>query len=214
MKCVSRGDHSVLMELINKVFAYVTQTIGEWGYWGVAAGMAIESACIPLPSEVILPFAGYLVWQGKLNLWWAGMAGAVGNLVGSWVAYWAGLYGGRPFIQKYGRYLLISQKHFHQAETWFQRYGEITVLISRMLPVVRTFIALPAGIAGMNFTKFSLYTLVGSWPWSILWIYLGMKMGEHWQDLSPLFHKLDAVVIAAALGLILYLWHKKKAGRG
>ncbi|MHB8170847.1 MAG: DedA family protein [Thermincolia bacterium] len=198
------------MELFEGIFVYATDIIGEWGYWGVVIGMAIESACIPLPSEVILPFVGYLVWQGKLNLWWASLAGAAGNLVGSWLAYWVGLYGGRPFILKYGRYFFISQKNFLQAESWFQKHGEIAVLVSRMLPIVRTFIALPAGLARMNFARFSFYTFLGSWPWSFLWIYLGMKMGEHWRELSPLFHKLDAVVIVAALGVIIYLWRKMR----
>ncbi|MDQ0286035.1 membrane protein DedA with SNARE-associated domain [Desulfofundulus luciae] len=201
------GYLSYLLEI---VVEWVVGFISDLGYWGIAIGMAIESANIPLPSEVILPFGGYLVSTGRLDFFWAAMAGTIGGTVGSIISYFIGLWGGRPFLLRYGRYIGISHKHFELAERWFHRYGEATVFFTRLMPVVRTFISLPAGISGMNFPRFVIYTFLGSLPWSFFLTYLGLKMGQHWQDLKYWFHRLDLVVALGLLVLVVYLWRKRK----
>jgi membrane protein DedA with SNARE-associated domain len=204
------------LEIINAVLEFivneVTAFISSLGYWGIALGMAIESANIPLPSEVILPFGGYLVSTGQLNFFGAAMAGTLGGLAGSIVSYYIGYRGGRPFLQKYGRYIGFSQKHFAQAEEWFHRYGEATVFFTRLMPVVRTFISLPAGISGMNFYKFVVYSFFGSLPWCFFLTYLGVKLGENWLALKPWFHRFDILIVAVILGglVLIYVMNRRK----
>ena len=176
--------------------------------------MAIESACIPLPSEVIMPFSGYLVYTGRFNLWAVSVAGAVGCVVGSLIAYWVGLYGGRPLIEKYGRYVLISRHDLDLADRWFSRYGEFIVFASRLLPVIRTFIAFPAGVARMNLSRFIIYTFAGSLPWCLALAYVGEKLGEQWNKSDALkswFHRFDFVIgIIVALSVIWWIWRHVK----
>ncbi len=168
--------------------------------------MAIESACIPLPSEVIMPFSGYLVFSGRFNLWLVGLAGAIGCNVGSAIAYYVGARGGRPLIEKYGKYVLLSHRDLEWADRWFNRYGEATVFFSRLLPIIRTFIAFPAGVVRMNLLRFHIYTFVGSLPWCLLLAYAGMKLGERWTSLRVYFHRLDLVLAVLILvGLIIFL---------
>lgn len=196
--------------LLGPLFKAITEVIAAFGYWGVAVGMAIESACIPLPSEIILPFGGYLVSIGRLEFWGTVLAGTAGGTIGSIVAYLAGLWGGRPFLKKYGRYIFFSEKEFAVAERWFQRYGEATVFFTRLLPVIRTFISLPAGIAGMPFGRFVIYTFLGSLPWSIALVYAGKVLGNNWNALSPYFHRFDLILGLGILVLLfLYLWHRR-----
>jgi membrane protein DedA with SNARE-associated domain len=164
------------------------------GYFGIVLLMAIESACIPLPSEIIMPLAGYLIYKGEFNLWWAATAGAIGCNLGSVLAYEIGYYGGRPLVLRYGRYLLLSQRDIDWADRFFDKFGNWAILIARMLPVVRTFIALPAGIARMPRVRFHVYTFIGSWPWCFLLGYVGMKMAENWQSIGKYFHEFDAVI--------------------
>jgi membrane protein DedA with SNARE-associated domain len=159
--------------------------------------MGIESACIPLPSEIIMPFSGYLVYTGRFNLLAVAIAGAIGCVVGSLVAYWVGMYGGRPFIEKYGRFVLISLHDLDMADRWFERRGELIVFASRLLPVIRTFIAFPAGVARMNLGRFTIYTFLGSLPWCLALAYVGQKLGEEWDKsdtLKTLFHRFDFVI--------------------
>ncbi|MTI79634.1 MAG: DedA family protein [Firmicutes bacterium] len=197
--------------LIENSFSWVTEFIAALGYWGIAAGMAIESANIPLPSELILPFGGYLVSTGQLTFWGAVMAGTVGGTVGSIASYFLGLWGGRPLLLKYGRYIGISRSKMDLADRWFNRYGDATVFFTRLMPIIRTFISLPAGITGMNFKKFVIYTFLGSLPWSILLTYTGVKLGENWQQIKPWFHKLDAVVaVGLVIIVIYYLINRRK----
>ncbi len=203
------------MDFLSRIIEVVAKEVTSWiaalGYWGVAIGMAIESANIPLPSEIILPFGGYLVSTGRLDFFWTAMAGTIGGTVGSVISYILGLYGGRPFLLRYGRYFGVSQKNFDIAEKWFLRYGEATVFFTRLMPIIRTFISLPAGISGMNFPRFVLYTFLGSLPWCFFLTYLGMKLGEHWEDLKPWFHRMDVVVAAVIVGAVgYYLWKRKK----
>jgi len=189
---------------------FIVATISRLGYAGVVLLMAIESACIPLPSEIIMPFSGYLVSRGEFNLWGVGVAGAFGCVLGSLVAYWVGMYGGRPFIVKYGRYILVSHHDLDLADRWFDRFGEIIVFASRLLPVIRTFIAFPAGVARMNLKKFVVYTFLGSLPWCIGLAYAGQKLGEQWDKnptLKTLFHRFDFVIgIILLAGAVWWVW--------
>jgi membrane protein DedA with SNARE-associated domain len=194
----------MIENLITKLGLFVIAVISAGGYLGIVALMAIESACIPLPSEVIMPFSGYLVYGGRFNLWLVALAGAIGCNLGSAIAYAVGYYGGRPLVERYGSYLLLSQKELDWADRFFARHGNAAVLISRMLPVVRTFIALPAGIARMPQLRFHLYTFIGSLPWCLGLAYLGMKAGENWRYLGKYFHEFDKVI--GALILIAIIW--------
>jgi membrane protein DedA with SNARE-associated domain len=178
------------------------------GYGGIAALMAIESACIPLPSEVIMPFAGSLVPSGRFSLFGCGLAGAIGCVLGSIPAYYLGAYGGRPLILKYGKYILLSPEHLDQADRFFARRGEVTVFVARLLPVVRTFIAFPAGVGRMPMGKFILYTFAGSFPWCLGLAWVGMKLGEHIDELKPWFHRFDAVLVA--VGVVAVAWFVRK----
>jgi membrane protein DedA with SNARE-associated domain len=185
----------------------IVATISALGYPGVVLLMAIESACIPLPSEIIMPFSGYLVYTGRFDLWAVAVAGAVGCVLGSLVAYWVGMYGGRPVIEKYGRYVLISMHDLDLADRWFERRGELIVFASRLLPVIRTFIAFPAGVARMNLTRFVVYTFLGSFPWCLGLAYVGQKLGEQWDKndaLKTWFHRLDFVIIL--IGVLGVIW--------
>jgi membrane protein DedA with SNARE-associated domain len=207
----------LIAKIIEILSAFIVATISTLGYAGVVLLMAIESACIPLPSEIIMPFSGYLVYTGRFNLWLVGVAGAFGCVVGSWVAYWVGMYGGRPLIEKYGRYVLVSHHDLDLADRWFARYGEIIVFASRLLPVVRTFIAFPAGVARMNMTRFTLYTFLGSLPWCIGLAYVGQLLGEQWdknETLKAWFHRFDFVIgIIIVLGAAWWVWRHIKHSR-
>ena len=201
--------------IIEILSVFIVATISRLGYAGIVLLMAIESACIPLPSEIIMPFSGYLVYTGRFNLWLVGVAGAFGCVVGSLAAYWAGMHGGRPLIEKYGRYLLISRHDLDLADRWFDRFGEIIVFASRLLPVIRTFIAFPAGVARMNLKKFVIYTFAGSLPWCIGLAYVGQRLGKEWDTnptLKTLFHRFDfvigiVIVLAAAWWIRRHLKH-------
>ncbi len=193
-------------KIISVLAGFIIGTISRLGYGGIVLLMAIESACIPLPSEIIMPFSGYLVSTGEMNLWLVGLAGAVGCVLGSIVAYYAGAWGGRPFIEKYGKYILISHHDLNLADRWFQRHGDITIFVGRLLPVIRTFIAFPAGIARMNLWRFNLYTFVGSYLWSLGLAWIGMKLGEHWNTLGVYFHRFDAVIgVVLLVGVVWYV---------
>ena len=186
--------------------SFIIFVISMMGLPGIVLLMAIESACIPLPSEVIMPFAGYLVSQGKYSLWSVGLAGAIGCVVGSVPAYYLGMYGGRPLIVKYGKYILMSRHDLDMADRWFQRHGEATVFFARLLPVIRTFIAFPAGVARMEMKRFLIYTFAGSLPWCLGLAYIGMVMGERWPVLREYFHKFDLLIGAAIVaGIVWYV---------
>jgi membrane protein DedA with SNARE-associated domain len=201
---------NVIARIIETLSALIVSTISTLGYPGLVLLMGIESACIPLPSEIIMPFSGYLVYTGRFNLWGAAVAGAVGCVVGSIVAYWVGMYGGRPFVERYGRYVLISQHDLNLADGWFARRGEVIVFGSRLLPVIRTFIAFPAGVAKMNLMRFVIYTFIGSLPWCLSLAYVGQKLGEEWDKndtLKSLFHRFDFVIgIIGALAALWWVW--------
>jgi len=207
----------MIAKIIEYLSGFIVATISTLGYSGIVLLMAIESACIPLPSEIIMPFSGYLVSTGQMNLWGVAVAGAVGCVLGSLVAYWVGMYGGRPVIEKYGRYILLSRHDLDLADRWFAKYGEIIVFVSRLLPAIRTFIAFPAGVARMNLTKFVIYTFAGSLPWCLGLAYAGQKLGEQWNKddrLKTWFHRFDFVIgILAVLAVSWWIWRHIKHSR-
>ena len=168
------------------LFVFISKVIAVTGYAGITILMAIESACIPLPSELIMPFAGYLVFQGTFKLLWVATAGALGCNLGSLIAYEIGCYGGRPLVERYGRWILMGHRELDWADRFFARWGYLAVFVGRLLPVIRTFIALPAGIARMPRGRFHLYTFLGSWPWCLGLAWLGMKLGENWRELGKI----------------------------
>ncbi|HEX3248459.1 MAG TPA: DedA family protein [Pyrinomonadaceae bacterium] len=207
----------MIAKIITILSSFIVATISALGYGGIVLLMAIESACIPLPSEIIMPFSGYLVSTGELNLWGVAIAGAVGCVLGSLVAYWVGMYGGRPFIEKYGRYILLSRHDLDIADRWFSKHGEVIVFVSRLLPAIRTFIAFPAGVARMNLTRFVIYTFAGSLPWCLGLAYVGQKLGEQWDKddtLKTWFHRFDFLIgIAGVLFVSWWIWRHIKHSR-
>lgn len=191
--------------ILGVLMAFVHWGIDGFGYVGVALMMAIESCNIPLPSELIMPYAGFLVQQGEMNLHWASFAGAIGCVLGSLPSYWLGVWGGRPFVEKYGKFLLVSPKEMDLASEWVQKYGDITFFICRMLPIVRTFISLPAGALRAKFTPFVVYTFVGSLIWCYALAYVGVIFGENLDEFKHLWHKFDAAI--AVVILVLGSWY-------
>jgi membrane protein DedA with SNARE-associated domain len=204
-------------DIVGHIAGWIISVISELGYGGVALLMGIESACVPLPSEVIMPFAGYLVSTGQLSLIGVATAGAIGCNIGSIPAYYAGQYGGRAFILRWGRVILIGADELDRAERFFARFGSLAVLIGRLLPLIRSFIAFPAGMARMNQAKFHLYTFVGSWPWCFVLALIGKHLGAAWDHdprLQAVMHKLDLVVVIAGVAAVaFYVWHRVRAMR-
>ncbi len=194
----------------NAVIQFVQSLYDTVGWFGVVIAMAIESACIPLPSEVVMPLAGWFLVEarGDSAIWtlWAGLMGAIGCTIGSAIAYWVGAIGGRPFILKYGRYVLISPHHVDLADRWFAQRGEVMAFVSRLLPIVRTFISFPAGVARMNFPKFLIYSFLGSLPWCWALAYGGYYFGARWEELRAVMRPFDypiaAVIVAFAVWFI------------
>ncbi len=194
-------------KILAALFLFIKSLIATSGYGGIVILMAIESACIPLPSELIMPFAGYLVHEGGMKLLWVATAGAIGCNVGSLIAYEIGCYGGRPLVERYGRWILMGRRELDWADRFFARWGYLAVFIARMLPVVRTFVALPAGIARMPRLRFHVYTFLGSWPWCFGLAWLGMKLGENWRVIGKYLHKFDAVILVVlVVGLAWFIW--------
>ena len=200
------GIESAFLDIISKVY-------DTMGWPGVVFLMAIESAAIPFPSELIMPLAGWLLIEEKGNsAWYVGLAafyGALGNLIGSWVAYWVSYKGGRPLLFKYGKYVLLTREEVERAEVWFRKYGDWIVFFSRLLPVVRTFISIPAGISRMNLWKFSIYTFIGSYPWSLGLAYGGFLLGENWEDLRSVMRPFDIPILVAGAGAVAWFFYRR-----
>ena len=203
---------STIEHIVGWLAGLTTAVIVAMGYPGVTLLMAIESACIPLPSEIIMPFAGYLVAQGHFTLLGVATAGAIGCNLGSVVAYEFGKRGGRPLALKYGRFVLIDHADIDKADRFFAKYGDWAVLIGRLLPVIRTFIAFPAGVARMPLLRFHFYTFIGSWPWCFGLAWVGMKLGTTWNTdprMKAVLHSFDVVIVLGVLaGLVWFVWHK------
>jgi membrane protein DedA with SNARE-associated domain len=204
-------------QVISAVASWIVGVISTTGYLGIVFLMAIESACIPLPSEVIMPFAGYLASIGKVSLIGAATAGALGCNVGSTVAYYVAARGGRTVLERWGKYVLISRAELERTDRFFARYGAATVFFGRLLPVVRTFIAFPAGLARMPMMKFQIYTFLGSWPWCFALAYVGYVLGARWDSdptLRKLFHDFDAAIAIIVLaGLVWLIWLRWRESR-
>ncbi len=213
-------DNDVLEAVDAYVLPLLERAYAAFGYLGVVLAMAIESAAIPVPSELILPLAGFSVARGvpepltnaPWSYWGAVVAGVAGNTLGSLVAYAVGAFGGRPLLERYGRYVLISTHDLDVADRHFKRWGDATVFFSRMLPIVRTFISVPAGIARMPLWRFIAFSVLGAIPWVMLLVWGGMVLGEHWTDLKHNLKGLDYLVVATlAAGLGLFIWrHVRK----
>ena len=200
------GIETWFLDIVTKVYDAI-------GWPGVVLLMGIESAAIPLPSELVMPLAGWHLIEAKGDSAWmllmAGFYGAVGTLLGSWVVYWISYKGGRPLLKKYGKYVLVTQHEVDLAEDWFKKYGELTVFASRMLPVLRGFISVPAGIARMNFWKFSFYTFVGSYPWSLGLAYGGFKLGENWEEMRPVMRPFDYPIAGIIFVVVSWLIYRR-----
>lgn len=201
-------------QILEALARFTTAVIEAGGYWGIALLMAIESACVPLPSEIIMPFAGYLVSLGKMDLYLAATAGAIGCNLGSIVAYEVGRRGGRPMAERWGKYLLIGPGELDAADRFFNRWGSAAILIGRMLPIIRTFIAFPAGVARMKLIPFHVYTFIGSWPWCFLLAWLGMWLGDKWNSdprVKAIYHQFEIVIAVAIVAAgAFFLWHRLK----
>lgn len=202
------------------VLPFIESLYGAFGYAGVVIAMTIESAAIPIPSELILPFAGWSVARGLVEpltrsewtYWGAVAAGLIGNTLGSLASYLVGAFGGRPLLRRYGRYVLISAHDLETADRWFARWGDLTVFFSRMLPVVRTFISVPAGVARMPLWRFLLFSIAGALPWVMLLVWAGMVLGENWAEVKERLRGLDYLVAAGFAALVaLFIWRHLRA---
>jgi membrane protein DedA with SNARE-associated domain len=191
--------------MILNIIEFITQLISSWGYAGIYITMTLESTLIPIPSEIVIPFAGFLAYMGEMNIWLIVLVSSFANLTGSIIAYEIGKYLGRGFIERYGKYVLLNMKHVELVERWFDRYGSLTVLFSRMLPVVRTVNALPAGIGKMNFPKFCLYTFIGSIPWNLALVLVGYLLKENWSLLEKYSLYIDILAVFVAVAVIFYV---------
>ena len=202
----------VALDIINNLANFVIHTISNTGYLGIFFLMIAESALIPIPSEIIMPFSGYLASTGKLNPVFIILAGSIGNLVGSLIAYFIGVKLGREFIVKYGKYVLLKKSHLEWSESYFKKYGNGSTFISRLLPAVRTYISLPAGVAKMNLKKFSIYTFAGSVIWSAMLTYVGIALGDQWTKIRHYSDYIDGAVIAGII-IIIIIIAKKRIGK-
>jgi membrane protein DedA with SNARE-associated domain len=191
--------------VLNRLVDWVTGLIGDHGVPAVFLLMVLESACLPVPSEVIMLFAGYLVSIDQMTLTEAVAAGTIGNIVGSWIAWGVGMTGGRALLERHGRYVHITPARLDMADRWFERRGERVVLISRCLPIIRTFISLPAGIARMPFWRFTLYTAIGCLPWVLALTLIGVQVGSKWEEWHKRLEVLDYLVAAGIIAAIVYL---------
>jgi membrane protein DedA with SNARE-associated domain len=200
--------------MLNGVIDWITRLIGDHGFPAVLGLMTLESACIPVPSEVIQLFAGYLVSLHRMSLFAAVSAGVLGNVLGSWISWSVGYYGGRPFIERYGRYVHVTPERMALAERWFERHGEITVLVGRCVPLIRTFISLPAGVARMPFWRFTLFTVIGCVPWVLGLTLIGVQVGPSWERWRHRLEYLDYIVAAVIVIGIVYLFVRARRRRG
>ncbi|HEX5458315.1 MAG TPA: DedA family protein [Candidatus Nitrosotalea sp.] len=202
----------VALDIISNLANFVIQAISNTGYLGIFFLMVAESALIPIPSEIIMPFSGYLVSTGKLNPIVTILAGSVGNLVGSLVAYVIGVKLGREFIVRYGKYVFLKKSHLEWTESYFKKYGDSSTFVSRLLPAIRTYISLPAGVARMNLKKFAIYTFAGSLIWSAMLTYVGITLGDQWTRIRHYSDYIDGAVIVGII-IIIIIIAKKRIGK-
>lgn len=187
------------------------QLMESYGYIAMFVAMALENANIPIPSEVVLGFAGFLISQQIFSFWTTFAVACVAGLVGSVISYWLGSYGGRPLLLKYGKYIFFNERKFRMAEDLFNKYGGIAVIICRCLPGVRTFISFPAGVARYPFWKFAIFTVIGTIPWTLLLVWAGSLLGSHWRDLIQYNHIfLMAVIAVCVVTTVVFVWHRRR----
>ena len=204
-----------LDRIVAPLAGFILGTISSLGYGGIVLCMTIESACIPLPSEIIMPFSGYLVTTGRFTLWGVALAGAVGNVFGSWIAYWLGWKGGRPLAEQLARWRVIRIEEYDRADAWLKRHGLAVAFWARLLPIVRTFISFPAGAARVPIGRFTLYTFLGALPWSLGLAYIGVLFREHWDKIRTYWRGLDLVVVLALVTLFaIWLYHHLRPAHG
>ncbi len=197
----------MISAILETISGFILLVIEPTGYFGVTALMFLESAGVPIPSEIIMPFSGFLVSTGRFSLWPVVFWGTVGNSLGSLALYIIGSYGGRRFILRYGSYFFFSEEELEKSDRWFKKYGSLAVFFGRMLPVVRTYISFPAGVTKLNLPKFMLYTFVGSVPWNFGLAYVGVFLGQNWGEISVYFRKFDYLILILILGAIgWWLW--------
>jgi membrane protein DedA with SNARE-associated domain len=201
----------MISNIITIVTNFIIHTISSLGYPGVALLMAVQTMAIPIPSEIIVPFAGYLVFTGRFSLLGIAIIGAVGSCIGASVAYYIGYKGGRPLVSKYGKYILISEHDLKMVEEFFGRFGSVSAFFGQLLPIARSFIAFPAGVSKMPFWKFLIYTFIGSFIWSLVLAFFGMKLGENWETLREKLHGFDtAVIVFILLGVCFWIFRHMK----
>ena len=198
--------------MVLKIVEFITGLIASWGYAGIFVTMTLESALIFIPSEVVIPFAGFLAYMGEMNIWLIVLVSSLANVTGSIIAYEIGKYLGRGFIERYGRYVLLNMGHVQLIERWFDKYGSVTVLFCRMLPIVRTVNALPAGIGKMNFPKFCLYTFIGSIPWNLALVLVGYLLKQNWNILEKYSLYIDILAIFIVAAFIFYVVRRVRPG--
>ncbi len=196
------------MSIVQWFFSLIINFLSSYGYVAIFFLMTLESMMLPVPSEIVIPFAGYLAFMGILNIFLVIIMSSLGGLAGSLIAYYIGYFGGRKFLLKYGYYFLITPETLDRAERWFQKYGKISVFITRLVPIIRTFISLPAGIGEMDIRLFSLYTFIGSFIWSSFLAYLGYTLGKNWDLVSHFFSGLDIYIIIAGLLILIYIAYR------
>lgn len=201
------------MGITEFIIHYATLIIDQTGYLGIGFLMILESMIAPVPSEAVMPFAGFLWFEGKMNPWIIIIVSTIGSIIGSLLSYWIGAYGGRPFIKKFGKYLLLNEHHLDMTERFFSRFGEKAIFISRFVPVVRHLISLPAGVGRMRMDKFIVYTIVGAGLWNAFLAYLGYKLGENWERIGSWTHILDIILVVALVGVIGYFLYKQIKSR-
>lgn len=194
-----------MFDFLEGIFLFIKGIISALGYWGIGGGMFLESACIPIPSEMVLPLAGFMVADGKMTLLTANLVVATGSMLGSLLAYTVGYHGGRTFILKYGKYFFVSSEHFYKAEKTFNKFGGAAVFFGRLLPIIRTFISLPAGIARMDIKKFLGFSLIGMLPWNFILILLGFNLGQKYETIvRPIFKRFEYVVVIVLVLIIVF----------
>lgn len=196
-------------QLLDGLKDLITTSVGSWGYLGIFVLMTLESALVPIPSEVTMPVGGLLAAEGKLSFIAVGVIGAVANLVGSLLAYWLGRAGGRSFLMKHGRRILIRPHDIERADVWFERYGDSAVFFSRLLPVVRTFISLPAGVARVPLLRFSVLTLAGCLPWAFALAGAGYALGDNWEQILP-YTEPVTYAVGGLIAVIVLIWIAKR----
>jgi membrane protein DedA with SNARE-associated domain len=191
--------------MILNILEFITGLISSWGYAGIFVTMTLESALIPIPSEAVIPFAGFLAYMGEMNIWLIVLVSSLANVTGSIIAYEIGKYLGRGFIERYGKYVLLNMGHLQLIERWFDKYGSLTVLFCRMLPLVRTVNALPAGIGKMNFPKFCIFTFIGSIPWNLALVFVGYLLKQNWNILEKYSLYIDMLAVFVAAAVIFFI---------